>query len=60
MWINVKDRLPNANEFVLTYDGTGGVCMAQYTGVYFGFLLNGQNYMIDATHWMPMPEPPKE
>ena len=56
-WVEIKDRLPDKGDFVLVWDGDG-VCMAEYNGNYFGLSVNGQNYMISATHWMPLPEQP--
>ena len=56
-WVEIKDRLPDKGDFVLVWDGDG-VCMAEYNGNYFGLSVNGQDYMISATHWMPLPEAP--
>ena len=56
-WVEIKDRLPDKGDFVLVWDGDG-VCMAEYNGNYFGLSVNGQDYMISATNWMPLPEPP--
>lgn len=60
-WISVKNRLPDKNQYVLGYftemDGTS---MAMR-------IIPGQNVNergaiggYGATHWMPLPEPPKE
>jgi hypothetical protein len=64
-WIPAKERLPEAMQKVLvaTYHG----------GVYFGFMeprgkfVTANNTLADSwcwepsvTHWMPLPEPPKE
>ena len=56
-WVEIKDRLPDKGDFVLAWDGDG-VCMVEYNGNYFGLSVNGQDCMISATHWMPLPEPP--
>ncbi len=58
-WISVKDRLPPCEEEFLVF--------SQET-IYIGSLIKGViHYEIDmcdfpdktATHWMPLPEPPK-
>jgi hypothetical protein len=61
-WISVKDKLPERNKRVLVAFKDGMVTtsmrtLEQHTGV-FGFLFEGDYGT--ATHWMPMPEPPKE
>lgn len=59
-WISVEDRLP---------EGMGTVLIAHNGGVSFGWF-NGAYWTRGAatkhkpiktvTHWMPLPEPPKE
>lgn len=54
-WISVKDRMPEVGEFVLAYMPNSSMIL-QY---------NGDNVLSDLfghiyTHWMPLPEPPKE
>ena len=61
-WISVKDKLPERNKRVLVAFKDGMVTtsmrtLEQHTGV-FGFLFEGDYGT--ATHWMPLPEPPKE
>lgn len=66
-WISVKDRLPDRTERVLC------ACWDYVTKSYWHELLwfeNGNwwkslatydaNYNKHVTHWMPLPEPPKE
>lgn len=72
LWICVKDRLPDENEYVLLYDSSLHL-------VYEGRLMTSNKlyrkhlYYSDRagyskdigdecqiTHWMPLPEPPKE
>ena len=61
-WISVKDRLPERNGIYLAYDGEyiGTVeyekCRpdSEWTDDYEGYL------DLIVTHWMPLPEPPKE
>lgn len=57
-WISVKDRLPDPNNFVLTIDKLGFFYMDSVNK-------NGKWDEQDGgfnpvTHWMPLPEPPKE
>lgn len=59
-WISVKERLPEEGEDVLAYLGEGifGICWLLKDGYWEtrdSFL-----YPDDVTHWMPLPEPPKE
>ena len=63
-WIPVKDRLPEAGEYV--------VCIAKrdpfsmFMPMVARIKKNGwvnpitEQYISEVTHWIPMPEPPKE
>ena len=51
-WNPVTERLPDVGKDVLIYSETDGVCLDYYGGDMFGYY--------DVTHWMPLPEPPKE
>lgn len=59
-WISVKERLPEEGEDVLVYLGEGifEICWTLKDG----FWETRDSYLdTDAvTHWMPLPEPPKE
>ena len=70
-WISVKDRLPEKlnenNQVYLTEQviGFGDECayvgqfkVYKYDGLMTFF--DGENFRSDITHWMPLPEPPKE
>lgn len=70
-WISVKDRLPEDDVDVIVYaiSNNGGhtIVVTFHTHTLYGFNIEGwaspwqyftRNYTI--THWMPMPEPPKE
>ena len=70
-WINVKDRLPEDDVGVIVYavsnNGDHTIVVTFHTHTLYGFNIEGwaspwqyftRNYTI--THWMPMPEPPKE
>lgn len=58
-WIPVEERLPKPQENpVIACDYTG-VCLAWYSptmGWQYSTGLSG----VDITHWMPLPQPPKE
>ncbi len=72
-WISVKDRLPKLNERVLThcpYDGIKETWLTTYRigsigysrgerKKWFEYVHENACYHHDATHWMPLPEPPK-
>ena len=53
-WISVKDRLPEPNQKVLAYRADSKGTYEEYR-LCFGWALKGA-----ITHWMPLPEPPKE
>ena len=56
-WINVKDRLPEEDKYVLAWEKQGFTyCDALKNGVW---RIGAKNGAI-ATHWMPLPEPPME
>ena len=60
-WISVEERLPWMNQKVLVSDG-GIVTEAHYNGR-GEWIHNGHDMEIGGvivTHWMPLPEPPKE
>ena len=72
-WISVEERLPEDDVNVLIYAVSNGdemdscIAMTSYTHHMHGFNIEGWyppwqyfffDYMI--THWMPLPEPPKE
>lgn len=63
-WISVKERLPEKLTEVIAYDSTHKIVHAMvYDGE--GFRVHRcvrDEWIYDAciTHWMPLPEPPKE
>ena len=64
-WISVKDRLPDKNGQYLCWFGKNiiakGAAIATYLEMWksFGSLESLETYP-NVTHWMPLPEPPKE
>lgn len=66
-WIPVTERLPdNIDEEVLVCnegygkDGTGFATVAVYNGSGWLECWERKTYLTAVTHWMPLPEPPKE
>ena len=57
-WIPVSERLPKPHEDVLVYDNTAKevtcACLS-FLGEWFNVPMKNE-----VTHWMPLPEPPKE
>jgi hypothetical protein len=56
-WISVKDRLPKTGGLALVYGSAGAMTVARY--------IAGNDWVVPGlfsiiTHWMPLPEPPKE
>lgn len=66
-WISVEERLPENKSIVLVCGPKGGICVARCTiiknirdeDVPF-FTRTGAGKFVQATHCMPLPEPPKE
>ena len=56
-WINVKDRLPEEGKYVLVWESQG---FAYCEKLICGIWNIGANNGAIITHWMPLPEPPKE
>lgn len=63
-WVSVKDRLPKDGQDVLAYLNDGEetrIAPCHYfNGVWFDSVMNCVAVLQDVTHWMPLPEPPKE
>ena len=58
-WISVKDRLPEDGVRVLTACDDGLIRLGISKGG-FHSVVNREHRFSDVTHWMPLPEPPKE
>ena len=60
-WVNVEDKLPEEEEWVLVYNNLEENC-AVTTGVFvkgrWGILELGVDAEINVTHWRPLPPPP--
>ena len=62
-WIPVAERLPEHGKVVLVCGKRGAVYTAWCNSLYKNpgwHKLNSRNHYCDPTHWMPLPEPPKE
>lgn len=64
-WIPATERLPNPKDLVLVCNEFGGVHYGYFESNKKWYTAN--NWLVDAwtvmsnvTHWMPLPEPPKE
>ena len=65
-WISVKERLPEINKSVLVNSldffttGEPVVIVGSYTGkAWHQDWCRDDDDLIEITHWMPLPEPPK-
>ncbi|HHL4553148.1 TPA: DUF551 domain-containing protein, partial [Escherichia coli] len=67
-WISCSERMPEKNQNVLisvNFDSSlvePLICSARYTGSTFrrgGATIKPGNGIEQATHWMPLPEPPQ-
>ena len=64
-WISVKDRLPEENEYVLCARLQGSMSGYKYILPSVGRVRNKSSWScvmdwVSVTHWMPLPEPPKQ
>ncbi|MCU0010041.1 DUF551 domain-containing protein, partial [Escherichia coli] len=68
-WISCSERMPEKNQNVLisvNFDSSlvePLICSARYTGSTFrrgDATIKPGNDIEQATHWMPLPEPPQE
>ena len=68
-WISVEDRMPINTDNILAFNGYGGV--GEYDIMYytvhskihkwaFYYDYDRSEEIVEITHWMPLPEPPKE
>ncbi len=59
-WISVKDRLPEDGKLVITFKN-GLYELAVYEARRHGWISGSWFWsMATVSHWMPLPEPPKE
>ena len=55
-WISVEDRLPEQGEEAICIAADGDMMIGKYTE--WGWMF--PCYFEELTHWMPIPQPPKE
>lgn len=56
-WVSVKDKLPDEGKYVLVWESQG---FAYCDKLVCGIWNIGANNSAIITHWMPLPEGPKE
>ena len=58
-WIALKDQMPEEDKMVLLCDHGGYMAVAwlEYGRFFFGSMVWFQH---EFTHWMPLPQPPKQ
>jgi hypothetical protein len=62
-WISVNDRMPEDGQEVIIYSEGGKVEAGVYYSNEFGFDyydVSIRDIIVNVTHWMPLPEPPKD
>lgn len=66
-WIDIDQRFPNFNENVLVYDEISNVISLgklikdeDNEEVFYMMFLEDVEIDSNVTHWMPLPQPPKE
>ena len=63
-WVSVKDRLPEKSGCYLAITIAGSILVLNYSNKYKMFNcfddLEPNGNQLEVTHWMPIPEPPKE
>ena len=67
-WISVKDRLPEKEGVYIGFIQYNSACswvtpvryIKQPSGKYWWWWIFEKSYTDYLTHWMPLPEPPKE
>lgn len=64
-WIPVEERLPKPKDLVLVCNEFGGVHYGYFESnkkwyTANNWLVDSWTVMSNVTHWMPLPEPPKE
>ena len=59
-WISVKKRLPENGQQVLAVIDGGERDVVTFDGLVFFTKIHFGKLLKNVTHWMPLPEPPKE
>lgn len=56
-WISVEERLPEGDQQVIAYHSAWGVEITQWYQNRWRYIGLGED---EPTHWIPLPNPPKE
>jgi hypothetical protein len=59
-WISVSERLPDTDEYMLVACKTQKGVVTINRAYYSNGCWHGSGSMSKVTHWMPLPQPPKE
>lgn len=59
-WINVKDGFPEETCFVIVFGGNDVAPAVFCEGDFGMWMPDGMTVFDNITHWMPLPEPPKD
>lgn len=61
-WIKVSDRLPDYGyaKYVLTFGTHDFPMIGYYSKKDNIWVVDNCGYLCEVTHWMPLPEPPKD
>ena len=59
-WIPVSERLPVNSNLIMFYTKYDGMRMGRFNGDDWNTVCNVKFSKMAVTHWMPLPEPPKE
>jgi len=58
-WINIKDKIPKYNKYVIVYDIDKSICLGYfYIGSWCNYHLVsfiGDGYLFKVSHWIPLP-----
>lgn len=59
-WISVRDRLPEQDQMVLTWSYDEIIAWGAIKHGVWSAIRDEYGQEITITHWMPLPEPPKD
>ena len=59
-WISVKDKLPELFNPVMIWDSLETVVIGYLSDASWYAYCVDDDPLLEVTHWMPLPEPPKE
>jgi hypothetical protein len=58
-WVSVEERLPEDGFEILVYTNKGATLFGEYDSSIKKFICVGFGFVDNASHWQPLPEPPK-